>query len=248
MPEKFILPKPLENYINTGSLQRVQDGSGGSFISEAIGIVPGAIGFIVGAGIGAWVGDFLGDWVAGWFSKKFSEQELRDLIKKWNIIPAFKDILTFDNLKATENESRGAGTILDDVYGKQCVSTTEKNTTNDIAGFINSYIDHIEKEANRLATGYHNIADWWEIESARLIAEGNENRQSWFAMYQALVARKLEIIVSRIEELLGENINIPPEPKPPNGNGYELPDTILGMKPATALLLGAGIIFLIGQK
>ena len=247
MPEKFILPKNLETYINTGSLERVQEGTGGSFISDAIGYVPGAIGFIVGAGIGAWIGDFLGDWVAGWFSKKFSEQELRDLILRWEIIPAFQGILTFDNLKATENESRGSGSILDDVYGKQIVSTTEKNTTNDIAGFINSYIADIDREANRLAIGYHNIADWWEIESARLIAEGNTNRETWFAMYQALVAQKLEIIVSRIEEVKGEEINVPPEPEPPNGNG-KIPDTILGISSTKALLIGAGIIFLLGEK
>jgi hypothetical protein len=250
MPEKFPLPKSLENYINTGALDRIGTGESGSFINSAFKALPAAVGAMIGGAIGAWLGDKLGKWVAGWFSDKMTEAELRTKLQSMQVIPAFTDILSFDNLKATENESRGAGSILDDVYGKQCVSKTELRTTNDIAGFIKNYIENVQQEAQRLADGYNELIGWWDGESQRLIAEGNKGRETWFAMYNALVGRKAEIILSRTEEVLGDKVEMPP-----NGGEITIPEEekkveIAGfeLSPTVLLLIGGLVLALFSSK
>lgn len=247
MPETKA-PRDLSSYIDTGIIDRVVENSGGSTLSGVIKTIPAIIGGFVGATIGWVTGSFLGKWVAGWFSDKLTEKELRDYLNKAQVIPAFQDIVNFDNLKATENESRGGLSILHKVYGEQCVSTVQPSTHLNIANFIKSYLSDDVAEVVRLSNSANDIGSWWESESRRLIAEGNTGRESWFSMYNACVSRKLEILWSRIEEVLGENVENPEtleEILEERQKKFE----IAGMELSpTALLVACAVLFLIFTK
>lgn len=244
-----VVPKMLSSYIDTGAIDRAVEQTGGSTFSALIKNIPALMGGFVGAAIGWVTGSFLGKWVAGWFSDKLSESELRSHLVAKQVIPAFSDIVNYDNLKATENESRGALSILNKVYGDQCVSTAQPNTHLNLPNFIDNYKENELEELARLSDTSSEIGKWWDTESARLIAEGNEKRQTWFAMYNALVCRKLEIIWARIEEVLGEDVNNPETLEEILKKKEETVFSLAGFElNKTMLLIGGVVLFMLFKK
>ncbi|MBD3197192.1 MAG: hypothetical protein GF317_19215 [Candidatus Lokiarchaeota archaeon] len=198
------------------------------------------LGVGIGGFLGGLIGNWLGDWLQGLFNNAWSKTEVVKQLTSFNTPSYFQDILTPDNIYASEKENRDGGNILG--HFKYWIISFDIGKGYGSRSLLNVIQDGDLQEINDTLIYFGNMIIEAENNSLNSVGgkviSGDKHRVL-FEVIKAGSLRAMNMLASRFEELSGSNwgnnLEITPDPE----GGYQVEEKEPEEKSNTGLVLTA---------